>query len=100
MASLPRPLKTAYLIIICNPETNAPICAEIWSSPEWEQSQVLEERTFVLLQAQHETFDAATQAMVRLLRLPECKRYAWALPLLDLDRRGRPYEGWGRAYLP
>lgn len=30
-----------YLIVICDPVTNAIRCAEIWSSPEWEQSRYL-----------------------------------------------------------
>lgn len=40
----------AYLIAICDPETNAIKGAAIWSSPEWEQSMMLEDYTYVAWQ--------------------------------------------------
>lgn len=36
------PTYTAYLIVMCDMETNAILGAAIWSSPEWEQSRRLD----------------------------------------------------------
>lgn len=42
---------TAYLIIICDLETNAILDCQIWSSPEWEQSRRLPQPTYIAYQA-------------------------------------------------
>jgi hypothetical protein len=34
---------TAYLIVVCDKDTNAIVGADIWSSPEWEQSRRIED---------------------------------------------------------
>lgn len=78
-------MATAHLVIICNPETNAPICAEIWSSPEWKQSRTLPQRVFVLFEVEGENFQKAHDRMMEYL--PNYPRYAWAIPLLGKSRK-------------
>lgn len=73
--------KTAYLVVICDRESNAVIEAAIWSSPEWEQSLCLPERTFVAYQVRAGSFDAASQSLRGAISLPS-SRYHWLYQLL------------------
>jgi hypothetical protein len=57
----------AYLVVLCHPDTNIMIRADVWSSPEWDQSRCLEERVFVLLIWEGETYQDAKLKMLRLI---------------------------------
>lgn len=70
-------LKSAYLIVICNQETNAIEESAIWSSPEWEQSLCLPNKNvFVAYHAEGETFASAKKVMLQLLEIPNF-RYSY-----------------------
>lgn len=56
-------LSTAYLIVICNRETNAIEKVAIWSSPEWQQSRQLDQPTYVAYELKAETFQKAIDQM-------------------------------------
>ncbi len=60
-----RPLASAYLVIICDPTTNAILHSAIWSSPEWEQSRLLDEPTYIALEVRDKSFDAAADNLIR-----------------------------------
>jgi hypothetical protein len=61
----------AYLIVICDPETNAIRRVEIWSSPEWEQSMFLTDAvTYVAFELTADSYDEARNRLVELLHLP------------------------------
>lgn len=77
---------SAYLIAICHPVTNVLLGAEIWSSPEWTQSRVLPERTFVAFRTYGNSYQAAKDSMLRQLDEPNF-RYAWLKPWLDVPWR-------------
>lgn len=75
----------AYLIVICEPETNRVLGAEIWSSPEWEQSRCMDKVTYVLYHVEvpsHKYVDARS-ALLRTICNPLVKRYHWVLKYLE-----------------
>ncbi len=75
---------TAYLIIICDKETNAIKGADIWSSPEWEQSRRLEDRTYILYQVRdYRSYQQARDILLECLKSPYFHRYSWALDYLN-----------------
>ena len=74
--------KKAYLIVICDPITNAIKRTEIWSSPEWEQSLCLKERTFIAYEVEEETYAEARKLMIFAISIPSC-RYHYLYKLLD-----------------
>lgn len=71
----------AYLIVVCDPVTNAPLRADVWSSPEWEQSRCLDERTFVLYKvSSFKSYSNAKEMLLEDIALPSM-RYHWAWEL-------------------
>lgn len=59
-------LKSAYLIVICDGDTNAIEEVTIWSTPEWEQSRVLRGKSvYVAYEIRMPTFDQAAKAMLK-----------------------------------
>lgn len=74
--------KIAYLIVVCDKETNALKYATIWSSPEWEQSMFLNDPTYVAFQVSGETYDKARKNLITAIEHPRC-RYHWLLEKLD-----------------
>lgn len=60
---------TAYLIVMCDKETNAILGAAIWSSPEWEQSRRLDLcYTYIAYMTKsHISFQDASDNMVEWL---------------------------------
>lgn len=75
--------KTAYLIVICDRETNAILGTEIWSSPEWEASRCLPMPTYVAYTRTAGSFQEALSWMVEEMRNPMF-RYHYLLPYLDI----------------
>lgn len=76
-------LKSAYLIVTCDPETNAIVGAAIWSSPEWEQSRQLPGvRTYVAWEVRHNSYHEAREYMVTRLQDERC-RYHYLLKWLE-----------------
>jgi len=63
-----KPLKSAYLIIICDPSTNAINHVTIWSSPEWEQSRCLDDHTYVAYQVKSETYAQARDNLLQEIK--------------------------------
>ena len=60
---------SAYLIVICDEETNGILSATIWSSPEWEQSMCLQGcRTYVAYEIRGTTFDDARKRMIEAIQ--------------------------------
>lgn len=59
----------AYLIIMCDIESNAILGAAIWSSPEWEQSRRLDKcYTYIAYEREsHISFQDAKDNMVKYL---------------------------------
>lgn len=82
----PRPLHTAYLIVICHPVTNVVLGAEIWSKPEWEQGRCLPERTYVAWKCVDESYSKAKDNLTKQLEDSSC-RYAWLRSWLDVQWR-------------
>jgi hypothetical protein len=76
-----RSIRNAYLVVICDKDTNAVLSAAIWSSPEWEQSQALQHRTYVAYQTAADTY-ADAEARLRE-HLKSMDRYKWLLEYLD-----------------
>ena len=72
----------AYLIVICDKETNAIVDVEIWSSPEWEQSRQLPNPTYVAFVAHGDSFHEARKSLVQQIRHPSC-RYNWLSKYFD-----------------
>ncbi len=66
----------AYLIVICNSETNAVLSATIWSSPEWEQSRTLDERTYVAYETKGASYQEAHDRILSVIQDPS-SRYHW-----------------------
>lgn len=59
---------TAYLIVICDKDTHKILDVEIWSSPEWEQSQRLSHPTYVAFEWRtDEGFGKARNQMIEWL---------------------------------
>jgi len=74
----PAPLRNApaYLVVICEPGTNAIIETAIWSSPEWEQSECLNLPTFVAYKVESRDFSQARDLMLWSIA-DERSRYHW-----------------------
>lgn len=75
----------AYLIVVCDSVTNAVLGAEIWSSPEWEQSRCLEQRTYIAYAVGGFSFHEARIGLLEAISDPR-SRYHWLLPHLPQDR--------------
>lgn len=59
---------SAYLIVICDKDTNEILDVEIWSSPEWEQSQRLKHPTYIAFKwSCDESFGKARNQMLEWL---------------------------------
>lgn len=71
----------AYLIVICNKETNAVESAAVWSSPEWEQSRCLPQPTFVAYEVSGDSFAEAETNLLRAISVPK-QRYGWLIKYL------------------
>lgn len=79
-------MHSAYLIVICDRETNAVMGAQIWSSPEWEQSRCLPCPTYVAYQVGGcKSFHEAREHLVKVISDPR-SRYHWLLDYLDKPR--------------
>lgn len=65
--------ESAYLIVICDKETNAILGTEIWSSPEWEQSRCLDMPTYVAYEVKHDTYAKARERMLEIIADPRCR---------------------------
>jgi hypothetical protein len=65
----------AYLIIICDMETNAILDCVIWSSPEWEQSRRLGQPTYIAYEcSSYESFSKSKQLLLK--RIEKNERYS------------------------
>lgn len=61
------PNQPAYLVVLCDPVTNAIKHTVIWSSPEWEQSRILGDYvSYVALSVKDTAFSAATTRLVQI----------------------------------
>lgn len=74
----------AYLIVVCNQQTNAIEDVCIWSSPEWEQSRCLPDKyTYVVYAVHGESFSEAKSEMIRIVRdVVLCNRLHRLWPML------------------
>lgn len=92
----PQRLHNAYLIVFCDNNDNALVGADVWSSPEWQQSQCRTDvRTFVALhRASHaEYFGGAMRALIHEISNPD-HRYHYLYKLLpEVKRREPKIEG-------
>lgn len=77
--------KTAYLIVICGKASNVVLNVEIWSSPEWEASMLMESPTFVAFQLTATSFQEAIDLMIRQISNPR-SRYHWLYLKMDHKR--------------
>ena len=80
----------AYLIVICDRETNSVLSATIWSSPEWEQSRRIDQPTYVAYAVRGSSFAKAGNTLLKNLENPKC-RYHWLLKHLD-DHTKRMFQ--------
>ena len=95
-------MSKAFLVVICDEKTNAPINAEVWSSPEWQQSMFLPEKVFILYEThianpkKDTIFQHARDELKRHIESKYFTRYHWVIPYLNKDRRGRdlPVKEW------
>lgn len=71
-------MRKAYLIVICDNVTNAVLSAAIWSSPEWEQSRCLDQRTYVAYVVSGSSFSEASRELIKSIQNPK-SRYHWLL---------------------
>lgn len=72
-----RPKYTAYLIIICDMQTNAILDCAIWSSPEWEQSRRLDQPTYIAYEySSYESFDKSKKDLLKHIQSPHHERYS------------------------
>jgi len=76
----------AYLIVICDKVTNEVLSATIWSSPEWEQSRCLDERTYVAYATIGSSYANAKNGILTAMEHPK-SRYHWLLEYLDDESR-------------
>lgn len=76
------PVHYAYLIVLCNKETNAIEHVSIWSSPEWEQSRCLRGvHTYVAFRVGGSSFDRASKTLIEAIKEP-LSRYYYLLPYI------------------
>lgn len=75
---------TAYLVVICDKETNAVKSAVIWSSPEWEQSICLPYPTFVAYEVNGKDYQTARNNLVKGINQPR-SRYNWLVKYLERE---------------
>jgi hypothetical protein len=75
---------SAYLIVVCNQDTNAIEDVCIWSSPEWEQSRCLPDKyTYVAYAMRGKSYQDAHDHIVTVVRdVPRCSRLHRLWPLL------------------
>jgi hypothetical protein len=66
----------AYLVVICDPETNRVLAADTWSSPEWGQSRQLPQRVYILYQRGGRSYHEAQQSLLEEVARPD-SRYHW-----------------------
>lgn len=86
-AALPRvPFQHAYLIVICDCETNAILSVTVWSSPEWEQSRQLDQRTFVAYKVSGHTFQEAKDRLLQSISDPR-SRYHYLMDWFEKEPR-------------
>lgn len=78
--------KKAYLIVICDPIANAILRVEIWSSPEWEQSMCLKERSFIAYAVDGETFHEARLSLLEAIKIPSC-RYHYLYNIMTQEEK-------------
>ncbi len=90
----------AYLILKCDPVTNAPVGADIWSSPEWEQTRTLNERTFVVYVVESDTFENAIAYLLWVISNPTCRyHYVYVLLSDDLKLSQKPVNPEPQVYV-
>jgi hypothetical protein len=76
--------KSAYLIVICSPQDNSILRAELWSNPEWEASLCLPNvRTYVAYSVSSDSFSSACKLLLQSIFLSN--RYAYLRPYLEKD---------------
>lgn len=79
----------AYLIVICDKETNAILEVTTWSSPEWEQSRCLNVPTYVAYACGGDSYADARDNLLIAISDPR-SRYHWLAKhfkdLGELDR--------------
>jgi hypothetical protein len=75
----------AYLIVICNEETNQIEEVSIWSSPEWEQSRcIVGKNVYVAYKVNSETFQSAKDALIKEISKDD-SRYNYLYDYLEGD---------------
>ena len=77
---------SAYLIVVCDIETNAVTEVTIWSSPEWQQSRCLHNPTYVAYETKGASFHEATVALVKAISDPR-SRYHWLFQRLETGKK-------------
>lgn len=77
----------AFLVVICDPVTNAILKADVWSSPEWEQSMCLKERCFVAFMVEDcENFEKARKLLISVISSPISRYHQYFRYLSEEDR--------------
>lgn len=72
----------AYLIVICDKDTNAVKEVTIWSSPEWEQSLCLKDPTFVAYRVCGKDYSEAKKYLLDTINQP-MSRYNWLVKYIN-----------------
>lgn len=76
--------RDAYLIVVCDKETNAVKSVCIWSSPEWEQSRCLDDVTYVAYATKGATYADARRGVLQAMAHPR-SRYHWLIKGLSAE---------------
>lgn len=85
-------MKHAYLIVICDPKTNAIKEVEIWSSPEWEQSKCLNDWAYVAYSVRDVTYQLARDGLVASISRPTSRYYPLFLRIPDAYRSAKTFR--------
>lgn len=76
---------SAYLIVICEEETNKILGVAIWSCPEWEASRRLSGvHTYIAYAASHSTFSLAREWIIQKMLDPK-NRYHYLLKYMEKE---------------
>lgn len=72
-----RVICSAYLIVICDNDSNHILGVEVWSDPPWKKSRSISHRAFVAYECQGESFaEARRQILESLFRKYSVNRWA------------------------
>lgn len=72
-----RVIHSAYLVVICDNDSNHILGVEVWSDPPWEKSRSISHKAFVAYECQGETYaEARGQILESLFRKYSVNRWA------------------------